>query len=205
MIFLTLALLSFGGPLEEAVKAFEESYRSYSYLMKVNHDDNEDIDMILRYYYLKPGFVRMEMVKPFEGALLTYDPEVGKAYLRPFRMIEGFVLKLDPGSRLIRGPSDHRVDESDILTLLYTVMELLKRGGQRVKKEEGLFIIEVVGKEGHKVRNNISRFVLKIAKDTLFPTYAASFDPEGDLIEEVFFEDVVINPDLDPDFFRIKR
>ncbi len=200
-----MVLISFGGPLEEAIRVFETEYRSYSYLMKVNHDDTEDIDMVIRYYYLKPGFVRMEMVKPFRGALLTYDPETGRAYLRPFRRLRGFVLDLDPGSRLIRGPSNHRVDESDVLTLLYTVRDLLSKGSQRVEEKEGTVLIEVVGEEGHKVRGNIARFVIKLSKETLFPTYAASFDEDGDLIEEVFFEEVVINPDLSPEFFRIKR
>ncbi len=199
-----MVFLSFGSPLEEAIRLFEEEYRSYSYVMKVNHDESEDIDMVLRYYYLKPGFVRMEMLKPFKGVVLTYDPERGRAYLRPFERLKGFVLDLDPGSRLIRGPSDHRVDESDVLTLLTTVRELLRNGRMEVREGEGEITLEVVGREGYTVRRNIARFLIRLSKETLFPLYAGAFDPEGELIEEVFFEDIRINLQLDPSFFRIK-
>lgn len=200
-----MVILSSANPLDEAIRVFETDYRSYSYLMKVNHDGEEGIDMVLRYYYLKPGYVRMEMIKPFRGVILTYDPSTGRAYLRPFPGLKGFVLELDPGSRLIRGPSDHRVDESDILTLLYTVRDLLSRGDMEVREEEDLIILRVQGKEGYKVRRRIREFLLKLNRDTLFPVYAASFDEEGDLIEEVFFEGVKLNVNLEPEFFLIKK
>ncbi len=199
-----MVLISSGNPLERAIELFETKYLSYSYTMKVNHDGEEDIDMVLRYYYLSPGFVRMEMVKPFMGVVLTYDPDKGKAYLRPFPRVKSFVLELDPGSRLIRGPSDHRVDESDILTLLYTVKELLEKGHLEIEDHEDHLTLKVTGKEGHKVRKRIASFVLKLSRETLFPLYVASFDEEGDLIEEVFFEDPVLNPDLEPAFFRLR-
>jgi hypothetical protein len=199
-----MVALSLGDPLEEAIRAFETRYRSYVYTMKVNHDGEEGVDMVLRYYYMKPGFVRMEMLKPFKGVVLTYDPERGKAYLRPFPGLRGFVLTLDPDSRLIRGPSDHRVDESDILTLLYTVRDLLRKGRMHTEERGDHIVVRVSGEGGHRVRGRIAEFLLRFSKGTLFPLYAASFDEEGDLIEEVFFEDVVLNPELSLELFRIK-
>ena len=72
------------GILERAINRFERKYLSYSYLMKVNHDEDPDIDMVLRYHYMHPGFVRMDMISPFRGAVLTYDPSRRIAQVRPF-------------------------------------------------------------------------------------------------------------------------
>ncbi len=180
----------FSNPLEEAIKLFEDVYVSYSYIMKVNHDEEEDIDMVIKYFYRKPGYVKMEFIKPFKGATLEYDPEENKAYLRPFPKFKNFVLKLSPKSRLIRSPSGHTVDKSDILTLLYTVKELYENGSMKVSEKENLFIVEVKGKEGFTVFNRINKFILHLDKRTLFPVYASSYDDEDYLIEEVFFEDI---------------
>ena len=204
-VILLIVSLAFSGPIEKAVKLFEEKYTSYFYVMKVNYDESEDIDMIIRYYYKKPGFVRMEMIKPFEGVVLTYDPIVKKAFLRPFKRLKNFVLELDPSNRLIRGPSDHRVDESDILTLLRTVLKLKENGLETVREEGKYIVVEVKGKNNYVVRKNIAKFLLKLYKDSLFPAYAASFDSDGELIEEVFFENIVINPKLKLELFRIKK
>ncbi len=187
------------------IKKFEEDYRSYSYVMKANHDDDSHIDLILRYYYMAPGFVRMEMIKPFRGAVIAYDPERGTAHVRPFGGVKSFVLELEPGSRLIRGPQDHRVDESDILTLLRTVKDLARKGEVVVNKRKGIIVITVRGKGGHVVRKRIGSFVLQFKERGFIPIYAASYDEEGEFIEEVFFEDFKSPLPLGKDFFDLKR
>ncbi len=188
--------------LDIAIKHFEERYRSYSYIMKVNHDGEPDIDMVLRYYFKAPGFVRMEMITPFNGAVLTYDPYRGRAYVRPFAGVKSFVLELDPSSRLIRGPGDHRIDESDVLTLLRTVKDLARKGEVDERKTEKVIEVRVRGKT--TVRGNIAGFLLRFKKETFYPIYASSYDEDGDMIEEVYFEDFRVFKDLEGSLFRLK-
>ncbi len=188
--------------LDIAIKHFEERYRSYSYIMKVNHDDEPDIDMILRYYFKAPGFVRMEMITPFKGAVLTYDPHRDRAYVRPFAGVKSFVLELDPSSRLIRGPGDHRIDESDILTLLRTAKDLARKGEVDERETEGVVEVRVRGRT--MVRGNIAEFLLRFERDTFYPVYASSYNKEGDRIEEVYFEEFKVFEDLEDSLFRLK-
>jgi outer membrane lipoprotein-sorting protein len=60
-----------------AIKNYEnvESYRVT--LKSGTGDSHEEI----RYYFKKPGFVRMEFIKPYKGAVLVYSPITKKARL----------------------------------------------------------------------------------------------------------------------------
>ncbi len=189
------------GFLESVIEKFKREYRAYFYVMEVNHDGDPDIDMVLRYYYMHPGFVRMELVRPFGGTVLTYDPYRKTAQVKPLGM---FVLELSPDSRLIRGPQDHRIDESDILTLLNTVKELARRGRVLLKKSSGNYILVVKG-ENYVVRKRIAKFVLEFDGKTLFPTYASSYDEEDNLIEEVFFKNIRVKDGFPKGIFRLKK
>jgi hypothetical protein len=190
--------------LNLAIQKFEREYLSYSYLLKANHDDEPDIDLVLRYYFKSPGFVRMELIKPFAGTVIAYDPFRGTAHVMPMG-IRGLVLDLSPNSRLIKGPQDHRVDESDVLTLLRTVKELARRGKVVLRKSGGKLILRVEGRKGYVVRKRINAFVLHLDSKRLFPIYAASYDEDGDLIEEVFFEDFRSGLSFEDGFFDLKK
>ena len=187
--------------LEKVINRFRKDYLSYTYIMEVNHDEDPETDMILRYYYMHPGFVRMDLIKPFRGTVLTYDPYRKTAQVKPLGM---FVLELSPESRLIRGPQDHRIDESDILTLLNAVKDLALKGEVVLKKTSESYVLVVRGRS-HVVRKRIAKFVLEPDKETLFPTYAGSYDEDGDLIEEVFFREVEVRDGFPRDFFRLKK
>ena len=189
------------GFLESVIEKFKREYRAYFYVMEVNHDGDPDIDMVLRYYYMHPGFVRMELVRPFGGTVLTYDPYRKTAQVKPLGM---FVLELSPDSRLIRGPQDHRIDKSDILTLLNTVKELARRGRVLLKKSSGNYILVVKG-ENYVVRKRIAKFVLEFDGKTLFPTYASSYDEEDNLIEEVIFKNIRVKDGFPKGIFRLKK
>ena len=54
---------------------------------------------IIRYYFKKPGYVRMEFVAPFNGAVLIYSPLTKQAKLWPFgyRSFPSFNLSPDNG------------------------------------------------------------------------------------------------------------
>lgn len=159
---------------------------------------------LLKYYYMTPGHVRMDMIKPFKDTTLVYDPTIHKVLVRPFNSLRGLVPEFYPDNPLVKSSKGHRVDESDILTLLRTLKELKDKGEIFVEDRGSSYYIDVRGKKGTTVRKVISRFVLILEKDTLFPKSAASYDQEGQLVEEVFFEDILINRGFSKDIFMLR-
>lgn len=164
-------------------------------------------DEVIRYFYKKPGFVRMEFVKPHKGAVLIYDPVKGKVRLRPFGILKPFVLTLDPDSSLIRSPKGHTVDKSDIGELLETAKKLRDRGKAEVLGEEAVggrssLRINVEGDNGYAV-DGIHSYILWIDKKSWLPVKAASYNAKDKLIEDVLMDDLEINIELPKDIFSL--
>ena len=72
-----------------------------------------------------------------------------------------------------------------------------------VREKTKSYILVVRGKN-YVVRKRIARFVIEFDRKTLFPLYAGSYDEEGDLIEEVFFQKVRVGVEFGRDFFDLK-
>ncbi|WP_340695503.1 hypothetical protein [Hydrogenobacter thermophilus] len=198
LLFLFMNYVSFANPLDEAIHRFEKEYNYYSYIMKVSDGT------VLKYFYAKPGYVRMDIIEPFKGATLVYDPNTNKVFVRPFKNIKSLILKLSPDNPMIKSSKGHRIDESDILTLLNTVKELRDKGEMIVEDRGSCYYMDVKGGRGFMVRGNIARFVLILEKGSFFPKYVASYDKDGGLIEEVSFEDISINVGFSKGIFMIR-
>ncbi|MBI5213703.1 MAG: DUF1571 domain-containing protein [Nitrospirae bacterium] len=180
------------------------SVESYSVTLRSKSDDsNEEI----RYYYKKPGFVRMEFIKPYKGAVLVYNPSKKEVRLRPFGVFKSFVLTLNPDNSLIKSSKGHRVDESDIGALLKVVKRLKDGGKTKASGEEnvGNRPVVVVSVEGEKdfTVNGIHRYILWLDKKTSLPLKVAAYDMQGELIEEVLMDDLQINTGITEDFFDL--
>ncbi|WP_304092534.1 hypothetical protein [Hydrogenobacter thermophilus] len=198
LLLLFISYISFANPLDDAIQKFEKEYRSYSYVMKVNDG------MVLRYYYATPGYVRMDIIEPYKGVTLVYDPNIDKVFVRPFKSMKNLILKLSPDNPIVKSSKGHRMDESDVLTLLRTVKELEGNGKMLTEDRGSSYYIDVRGRGGVAVRKVITRFTLLLDKESLFPRYAASYNREGQLIEEVFFEDILINTGFSKDIFILR-
>ena len=79
---LGMALLSAdcSDPIQTALDHFDEVNAYQATLKSVGSGNNE----IIRYYFKKPGYVRMEFVTPFKGMVLVYDPVSRYVKLWPF-------------------------------------------------------------------------------------------------------------------------
>lgn len=199
-IFLFLVMTSVStDPVSRAI----ESYRDVqTYQLTLRSKDE-----VIRYFYKKPGFVRMEFVKPHKGAVLVYDPVKGKVRLRPFGILKPFVLTLNPDSSLIRSPKGHTVDKSDIGKLLETAKRLQERGKTEVFGEEAVgrrssLRVKVEGDNGYTV-DGIHRYILWIDKKSWLPVKAASYDSKDKLIEDVSMDDLDINVELEEALFDL--
>ncbi len=203
-IFIFLALTSStADPVSVAIESYK---RVDSYQVTLRSKSTESTEVI-RYIYKKPGFVRMEFIKPYNGAVLVYNPIKKKAKLRPFGLLKPFILTLSPDSSLIKSPTGHRVDASDIGELLKTVKRLQEMGiteilGDEAIGERASVKIKVEGVNDHTV-DGIHRYLLWLDRKTSLPIKALSYDKNGNLIEEVLMDDLETNVELPESLFSL--
>ena len=92
-LFLMLALAATQtDPLDVAAASYQ---RVVSYRVTV-HSTGGSSKETLRYFFKRPGFVRMEFIEPHNGAILVYNPRKKEARLRPFGFVKPLVLTLNP-------------------------------------------------------------------------------------------------------------
>lgn len=183
-----------------------ENYKSVgSYSVTLRSGNDEDFSEIIRYYYKKPGFVRMELIKPFKGAILIYSPFTREVRVRPFSFLKSFVLTLSPNNKLVKSSRGHMIDASDIGELMRTVKKLQDNGKAEILKEEVVegkltMLVSIEGKDNFTV-DGVHRYLLWLDKTNFLPLKVSSFDIYGKLIEEVLMDDLMINLRLDDSFF----
>lgn len=89
--------------------------------------EGEDGRNRIIYTYKKPGFIRMDFIRPHKGARLIYNPKENRVSLRPFST-KLLTLNLSPDNRLITDPKGHTVDRSDIGALIRSAKRYAQEG-----------------------------------------------------------------------------
>lgn len=192
------------GPVDAAVKRYE-AVKSYSVTLDSRSEKGGEL---IRYYFKKPGFVRMEFIEPHSGAVLVYDPVKKEALLRPLGFFKSFVMRLKPEDRLIRSSGGHTVDESD-LGALFKNVEALQKGGTTAvlgDTEEGDKAVTEVLVEGagRTEVDGYHGYRLWLDKTTHLPVKVISYDTEGHVVEEVRLEDLKTDVNFPDGFFSIE-
>lgn len=200
-------LLALAAPPRDPIADALESYSrlaSYRVTLRSGHGRSAEI---IKYFYKKPGFVRMEFVKPHKGAVLVYDPGTKQVRLRPFGGAKAFVLTLSPDSALLESAHGHRVDQSDIGALLRRARRLQERGQAAVTGEEKVggrevYLVNVEGRKGVAV-DGTHRFLLYLDKSILLPLKVLAYDEAGNPVEEVLMDDLDTSAPIDDSLFRL--
>ena len=205
-MFLTLlALLGLSAmPQNPVLSAYEnfQNLTSYSATLQAGEGKNTEI---IRYFYKKPGYIRMEFVTPHQGALLVYNPLTRLVRLKPFGFAKAITLSLSPDSFLLKSAAGHQIDASDVGALLRRVLALQAQGETRLLEESGeakaqTLLVEVRGNPGISL-DQVVRYRLRLALGTWFPLEVAAFGANGALREEVRLDDLKLNPELADEFF----
>lgn len=207
MMSLILALLSAASLSMDPISTAIESYKNIKTYQVTLKSKSSASSEIIRYYYKKPGFIRMDFVEPHKGAALVYDPFKKEVKLRPFPFLKIFVLTLSPDSKLIKSAKGHTVDASDIGALLKTVRMLQERGeteilGDSNVEGRAVTLVSVKGKGDFTVDDNIHNYLLWFDKTTSLPIKASAYDIKGELVEEVLMTDLEINVEFAEGFFE---
>lgn len=189
-------------PIHDAIERYRH-VAAYQATMKSSTGSRTEI---LRYYFRKPGHVRMEFVQPFGGAVLIYDPAKGRARLWPFGYRSVPALSLSPENLLIQSATGQRVDRSDVGALYQNIRTMQEHGKTEVAGTEligGKETLHVtVEGEGKFTVGEVHRYQLWLEREALFPVRISSHDADGHLIETVEMTELKINPEFPADFFE---
>ncbi|CAG0968972.1 sigma-E factor regulatory protein RseB domain-containing protein [Geobacter sp.] len=201
-LFLTLAALP-ANPVDSALANFRQ-LDSYRVTLRSGHGDSVEV---IRYSYKKPGFVRMDFINPHNGAQLVYNPVSKNVRLRPFGFAKLLVLTLSPDNSLVKSAHGHRVDASDLGSLLQQVQRLQEHGKTKIEGEttvgrNGALMVSVVG-DKDIVLTGVHSYRLWLDTMTLLPLKAMAYDHNGNLLEEVLMEDLELNPALADELFQL--
>lgn len=153
--------------------------------------------IVVRYAYCKPGFVRMDFIRPHAGATLVYSPETRQVTLWPFGFGTFARLTLSPDSRLLQSPHGHRVDQSDIGALLVDVRKLQEQGDTRILGLEAVGMSRaahvVVERSVERQAAGVCRYELWFDANHGLPVKVVSEGASGRPIETVLMEDLNID------------
>ncbi|MGC2049379.1 MAG: DUF1571 domain-containing protein [Gallionella sp.] len=189
-------------PLAAAIEQYQ-TVKSYRVTIRSLHDDSKEH---IRYYYRKPGFVRMEFIRPHAGAVLVYNPSTQRVRLWPFGAGRFPELNLSPGNLLIRSSRGQHVDRSDVGALFENVRTLQQGGNTEVSGEEhmdGRMVVHlVVTGTGSAAVAGVHSYELWLDTATRFPARVISRDQQDAIIETVMMEGLEINVALPDALFN---
>ena len=187
--------------LADAIAHFR-TVETYRVTLRSTRADGEQV---IRYFYRKPGFVRMEFVRPHPGALLVYSPLTGRVRLWPFGAGRFPELNLAPENPLIRAPGGQTVHRSDIGALFEDVRALLAHGRAEVNDapEAGRDVVRlVVTADPGRAVAGVHRYELWLDPATRFPVRIVARGETGAVLETVVLEDLEVNVPLSETLFN---
>lgn len=199
MVLAVLSVPALADPVDESLLSFS---KLEGYKVTLRSSSGE----VIRYFYRKPGYIRMEFVRPHRGAVLIYDPFRKEVLLRPFGFIRSLEFRLSPQDRLLRSPAGHTVDNSDIGALLRNAKRLKENGQVRASGEELVggrqtLAVDVAGRPGFE-SDGVNRYRLWLEKSSTLPLKVEAYSPEGELTESVLMDDLEVDPVLPDDLFK---
>ncbi|MGU7773599.1 LolA family protein [Burkholderia sp. MR1-5-21] len=204
--WLAAALIGASMTADPVTVAQEQFDHASSYRATIRSSPRHGVPTEIHYAYRKPGYIRMDFVAPHRGAVLVYDPVSRKVRVRPFGAHMPPALSLSPTNPLVRDPSGHRVDQSDIGELLRNVHALQEGGLTVTQGEETVggrtaLRVTVTGAPAHVVAG-VHRYQLWLDTDDGFPLKVVSFaDGDDQPLETVTLDDVEIDVAFPDHFF----
>jgi outer membrane lipoprotein-sorting protein len=202
---LMLAAALTGTPPDPLASAIEHYRTVESYRVTI-HSTHADGEEYIRYFYKKPGFVRMEFIRPHAGMVLIYNPTTQSVRLWPFGVKHFPELSLSPGNPLIQSRSGQRVDRSDVGVLFENIRFLREGGNTEMLGQESIggrtvLHLIVTGAGGIAVAN-VHRSEMWLDTASQFPVKVVSRDLRDAIIETVMMEDLEIDAALPETLFN---
>lgn len=197
-----------GTPADPLAAAIEHYQTVESYRVTIHSSHADGVEEI-RYYYKKPGWVRMEFMRPHAGAVLVYNPDSQRVRLWPFGIGRFPELNLSPDNFLIQSSRGQRVDHSDVGALFENI-RILREGGEAVvsgvENKDGHTVVPLIvtGADGVTIAK-VHRYELWLDMASQFPVKVISRDGQNAVMETVLLEALEINPTLPDTWFNPQK
>jgi len=202
LISLFFAALFAGIAPDELSKAIDNYRQIESYVVTIHSASKNNIQNI-KYYYKRPGFVRMDFINPHDGAVLIYSPTTHRVNLWPFGIGHFPKFNLNPTNSLIRGDSGQRIDHSDIGTLFENIRALAIEGTtENNVLSLGQVHLIITGVNNQTSKEGIHRYELWLDTKNEFPSKVISYDLQNRVVETVVMENPTINIQLPEGLFN---
>ncbi|OHX12549.1 DUF1571 domain-containing protein [Chromobacterium sphagni] len=202
---LTTAVLLATGTMDPIAFAEQRFNQAASYRTTVHSWSAHGARSEIRYSYRKPGYIRMDFLEPHRGATLIYNPNTHKVRVWPFGVGSLPALTLSPANPLLRDGSGHRVDQSDVGSLLRNIRTLQRGGEIMTLGEETLgrrpaLHLAIKGAAGSSVAG-IHRYQIWLDAGLGFPLRVISYAVGDEPLETVQMDDMEVNASFPNHFF----
>ncbi len=195
--------------IEDLFKKIEAAYigiTDYRCILLSNKGGDDEESMV--YYFKKPKQIRMELISPHKGAILTHRSGEPLVYVSPFRWFRSLVVSFRLDNPMVMSSNGHQVDESDIGSFIEMILRPAVIGGDASILDSNpgspdSYLINIDFKEETKGRP--SKLKVWIDKRLLLPVRIDSYHPDGRLMESVTFKDLTVNSGLPDEIFRLKK
>lgn len=202
LAFTLLSLEVMADPLDDAQTQFAALH---TYQVTVQSTAASGDRQVIRYFYRKPGWVRMEFIQPYRGMVLIYNPGTRRVRLWPFGVTHLPSLSFAPDHPLLRSAHGHQVDRSDVGALLVNLRDLREHGGLTQLGDAQVAGRAAMGLDitGHadSAVNDVHHYRVWLTRDTLFPLRVESFDLDGTPLETVDMADAEVDVSFPDRFF----
>ena len=157
------------------------------------------------YTFKKPKWIRLDFESPHKGMILVYPDKNGKVAVQPAGLAHFLKLHLAPDSRLLKGSSGQRIDQTDLGLLIKNIGHSLtnqRRAPAEITDENGYARIRVLA-VNHFHEDVVTLYRFFIDKKLWLPAKVEEFTPDGSLERSITFEDLMINNGLPDSFFHL--
>jgi outer membrane lipoprotein-sorting protein len=188
----------------ESAYANVNDYRTSVEVRTFKRDGSSETERFF-YTFKKPKWIRLDFESPRAGMILVYPDKNGKVAVQPAGLAHFLKLHLSPDSRLLKGSSGQRIDQTDIGLLIRNIAHSLtdqRRGTAEIVEENGHARIRVRAAD-HFREDAITLYQFYIDKKLWLPAKVEEFTPEGHPERSITFGDLRINNGVPDSFFQL--
>jgi outer membrane lipoprotein-sorting protein len=188
----------------EAAYAQVSDYRTKVAVRNYDRDGSFETEKFL-YTFKKPNWIRLDFESPHAGMILVYPDKNGKVTVRPSGLARLLKLHLAPDSRVLKGSSGQRIDQTDLGLLIKNISHSLsdqRRGPAEITEENGYARIRVLAAD-HFREDTVTLYQFFIDMKLWLPAKVEEFAPDGRLERSVVFRDLTINNGTPDSFFQL--
>ena len=172
----------------------------------VKNDSSAETEKFL-YTFKNPNLIRLDFESPHKGMILVYPDKNGKVAVRPAGLAHFLKLHVAPDSRLVKGASGQRMDQTDFGLLIRNIAHSLtdqRRGPAEITEENGYVRIRVLAAD-HFREDVVTLYRFFIDKKLWLPAKVEEFTPDGHPERSITFEDLRTNIGVLDSFFQLNE